>query len=458
MGRGGGEIAGLTERVVIPYVPREIFKPFHSTLKRFAVIVAHRRAGKTVACVNRLIKSAITCPRREARVAYVAPHFNQAKDVAWNYVRRYALAIPGAEANEAELRVDLPNGARVRLYGADNYDRLRGGYLDDVVLDEYADIDPRAWSEVIRPALSDRGGRAVFIGTPKGRNAFYELCHGTPDGSWIGAERHDDWFFSVLRASETGVLSAEELASARESMTEDQYAQEYECSFEAAVIGAFFGKEMDRAVKDGRIGVVPWEPNLPVVTAWDLGRADSTAIWFAQTRGREVRLIDYYEASGAGLDHYAKVLREKPYAYATHALLPHDAAVHELSNNTSRLATLRSLGINGRVLPRHSLHDGINAARLLIARCWFDRLKCNRGIEALRLYRREFDDKRKAFNETPVHDWTSHPADAFRYLAAGLREEVTQAPQRIADANYDPYRSPVEQRARQTHADDYSPI
>ena len=216
---------GGTQRIVIPYSPREQFLGFHNRKQRWACVVAHRRAGKTVACVNDLIKGALTCPLENPRFAYVAPFLAQAKDVAWVYLKHFAGAVPGAQTNESELRVDFPNGGRVRLYGADNYERMRGVYLDGVVPDEYADMDPRVWPEVIRPALSDRRGWATFIGTPKGRNDFFKLMHGG-DG-WIGAVNSPDWYALTLRASETGLVAHAELEDARAMMTPEQFAQEY---------------------------------------------------------------------------------------------------------------------------------------------------------------------------------------------------------------------------------------
>lgn len=398
------------QRIVIPYCPRPQFAPFHGRKERFACIVAHRRAGKTVACINELIRGALTCTLSEPRFAYVAPFYAQAKDVAWSYLKRFTAPIPGVRVNESELRVDLPNGGRVRLYGADNYDRLRGGYLDGVVLDEYADMDPRAWSEVIGPMLADRKGWAVFIGTPKGRNAFWEL--------YDRATKDPEWFVMLLKASETGLIEPDELARWRKEMTEDQYEQEFECSFQAAVVGAYYGREMQRAEEEGRITRVPWEPSLPVHTAWDLGIGDSTAIWFCQIVGREYRIIDYLENSGVGLDWYARELDKRPYKYGEH-ILPHDAQVKSLNDGKSRVETLEALGIRPRILPASRVEDGINAVRLLLPQCWFDAEKTARGVEALRQYRREWDDKRKVFHDRPLHDWTSHAADAFRYLALG---------------------------------------
>lgn len=410
-----------------------------------------------MAHVNDLIKAALVCDKPEPRFAYLAPYYAQAKDAAWSYLKRFTGPIPGVQSHESELRVDLPNGGRVRLYGADNYDRLRGIYLDGAVLDEYAMMDPRAWSEVIRPALADREGWAAFIGTPKGKNAFYRL--------YKAAQDDPEWYCALHRASETGIVPQKELDGSRKAMTEEQFDQEFECSFEAAILGSYYGREMQAAEKAGRIGRVPWEPNLPVKTWWDLGIGDSTAIWFVQALGREVRVIDYYEHNGVGLDHYAKVLREKPYAYGGH-LLPHDAAVRDLSTGTTRIQTLNSLGLKPTTIgPKLSPDEGINAARVMLPRCWFDAEKCARGIEALKQYRRETLDEsmwetpdKPAYRDKPLHDWTSHAADAFRYGAVAHREAQTGPRQTIADGDYDAYSPPTYRGSRQTVADDYSPI
>lgn len=377
-----------------------------------------------MACINDLLDGTLRCQHTDPRFAYVAPFYTQAKDVAWSYVKRYGLTIPGAEPNESELRLDLPGGRRLRLYGADNYDRLRGGYLDGVILDEYADMDPRAWSEVIRPMLADRKGWAVFIGTPKGRNAFWEL--------WDRAGTDPEWYRIMLKASETGLLAPEELADARRVMTPEQYDQEFECSFNAAIMGAYFAREMQAAENDKRIGRVPWEPKLPVHTAWDLGIGDATAIWFCQVMNQEIRLIDYLENSGVGLDWYVKQLKDKPYNYDSH-LLPHDAEVRELGSGQTRVETLRGLGLNGiRVIPAQRKEDQINAARVILPRCWFDEEKTKRGTEALRQYRAEFDEKRKALRDRPLHDWTSHPADGFMVLAQAVPQPVSRWSKPIA--------------------------
>jgi phage terminase large subunit len=405
--------------VVIPYYPREAFQAFHERTQRWAVIVAHRRAGKTVACVNDLIRRALQDGKKDGRYAYLSPYFSQAKAVAWDYLRRFAQPLLGDKPNETELRVDLVNGARIRLYGADNPDALRGLALDGVVLDEVADMRPRVWGEIIRPALADRQGWAVWIGTPKGHNAFHDV--------WQQAQANADWFALLLKASATGILPAEELIDARRTMSEDEYAQEFECSFEAAIQGAYYGKELAAAEEEGRISGVPAEKGALVHTAWDLGIGDSTAIWFVQQVGREVRVIDYYEASGVGLDHYAKVLQAKPYLWGEH-IVPHDAAVRELGTGKTRIETLANLGIRTKMAPKLSIDDGIHASRMLLARCWFDRERTFEGLGKLKQYRREWDEERKTFKPRPLHDHSSHAADAFRYLAVGLTPERRQEP------------------------------
>tara|TARA_R100000353_G_scaffold4395_1_gene6495 strand:- start:1783 stop:3042 length:1260 start_codon:yes stop_codon:yes gene_type:complete len=399
----------------INYRPRKLVKSFHKRKERFAVIVAHRRFGKTVAAINDLIKTALTTERKNVRVAYIAPYFRQAKAIAWDYLLEYTKDIEGVRYNVAELRADFPNGARFRLFGADNYDAMRGLYFDSVVLDEPADFPANAWPTVIRPSLADRQGKATFIGTPKGKNEFWEIYN--------NAKTNDNWFCAMYKADETDILDVNELEEAKITMGEDRFAQEFLCSFEAAIQGAYYAQEMKAAKEEKRITNVPYDPSASVIVSYDLGIGDSTAMWFAQFIGQEVHLIDYYENSGVGLDHYAKVLSDKGYHYESH-ILPHDVRVKELGTGKSRLETLDSLGVkNIEIAPRLSVDDGIQAARSMLNKCWFDADKCERGIEALLQYRREFDEKLKSWRGRPLHDWTSHGADSFRYLAVGYRPE-----------------------------------
>ena len=369
-----------------------------------------------MAAINDLIRACFTVQKDNVRVAYIAPYLSQAKAVAWDYALEYTRDIPDIKVNHSELRIDFSNGSRFRLYGADNYNAMRGLYYDAVVCDEHGDFPASAWTTVIRPSLADRKGSATFISTPKGRNEFWEL--------YEYAKTNKDWWSGMFKASETDILDPEELEEAKRTMGEDRYEQEFECSFEAAIVGAYYAMEMKTAMQEGRITTVPYDPSVGVVTAWDLGIGDSTSIWFAQYVGQEIRVIDYYENSGVGLDHYAKELSSKNYHYMDH-ILPHDVQVKELGTGKSRLETLHNLGIQDvTIAPKLGIEDGIQAARSMLNRCWFDEEKCNRGIEALRQYRREFDEKNKSWRGRPLHDWTSHGADAWRYLAVGKQTET----------------------------------
>lgn len=399
------------KRGINGYSPRPQFIDFHNRKQRWAVMVCHRRAGKTVSCIADLVLSALVTNKQDARYAYIAPQYVQAKDIAWLYVKNLTSDIPGVQYNESELRCDLPNGSRIRLYGAENQSRLKGLYLDGVIFDEYADMPPSVWGEVVRPLLSDRKGWAVFIGTPRGHNAFYDI--------WQSAD--EEWFRLMLKASESGIIDPKELEAARRDMTQDQFEQEFLCSFEAAIRGAYYGKEMKLAEEEGRICAVPHEVGVETWVSFDLGMDDSTVLWFAQYVGREIHIIDYYEAHGMALDHYVKVLREKPYVYAGY-LLPHDAKVRELGTGKSRLETLENLGLkHPTVVPAQNIEDGINAVRMMLPKCWFDARKCKTGIEALKQYRSDYDEKRSIYSARPIHDWSSHAADAFRYLAQGMK-------------------------------------
>lgn len=407
--------------ITLPYSPRRVFVPYHLRTQRWAVMAAHRRAGKTVACVNDVVARALQLRRKgpPGRYGYVAPYLAQAKEVAWTYLK--AAALPATrDTNESELWVELINGARIRLHGADNPDRLRGAYLDGVVLDEFADMRPSVWGEVIRPMLADYNGWATFIGTPKGRNTFYDIMQ--------RAEGSPDWYSATLRASETRILAQEELEDAGRDMTPEQYAQEFECSFDAAILGAYFGKEIAAAERAGRITSVPVDPALPVHTAWDLGVGDATAIWFFQVARDGVRVVDYYENHGQGLPHYAAELAARGYNYGIE-YLPHDAAARELGSGRAIQETLRTLTRrHPRILPAQNVMDGINAARVTIGSCHFDAERCAAGLEALRQYRADYDEKAKTFRDRPKHDWSSHGADAFRYLSMAWRSLAPEKP------------------------------
>lgn len=419
--------------VTLAYKPRTQFVPFHMRQQRWACVVSHVRAGKTVACLMDLVDAALRCPLPDPRFAYIAPYYAQAKDVAWMYLKRFTADVPGAETNEGELRVDFPNGGRVRLYGADNYNRMRGIYLDGAVLDEPADFHPAAWPEVIRPRLSDRKGWGAFIGTPKGRgNEFFrirEMARLTPA----------EWFYMELRADQTGILSPDELASAQRDLSEDQYAQEYLCSFDAAIKGAYYAKLLAQARADNRICSVPYDPNYPVYTGWDLGINDATAIWFVQIVAREVRWIDYDESQGRSLIDSAKFVLSKPYVYAEH-YLPHDVDTKEMTHAKTRKETLESVGLRP-IRPGSKLGpaERINALRQMIPRSVFDERRCNVGLESLINYQVAYDQKNRTPLDRPLHNWASHGADAAGEMAVQLFDAKEFSRHMVAKTTVHPY-------------------
>jgi phage terminase large subunit len=400
------------KEIQIDYKPRPHQYELHEALDkhRFVVAVMHRRAGKTVAAINHLIKSAIQCEKPNPRLAYIAPTYGQAKRIAWDYLLEYTRPL-GAIANIAELRVDFW-GRRISLYGSDNPDSLRGQYFDMVCLDEVGDQNPKIWNEIIRPALADRLGTALFIGTPKGNNHFHELAE--------RAKEEADWDYLEFKASQTKIIPEQELKAALREMGQDKYDQEFECSFNAAVEGSYYGSIINDLEANGRIAEFPRDDLCRSFTAWDIGMGDSTAIWVAQVAGKEVRLLDCVENHGVGLDWYVSWLRENNYQSFDH-ILPHDVEVRELGTGKSRKEVLQEAGLNVTVAPRLSIADGIQATRRLLPRCWFHP-DTKQGLNALRNYRKEYDEKRSVFYDKPLHDWSSHFSDAMRYLAVGLDE------------------------------------
>ena len=396
-------------KIVIPYKPRKHQKAVHNNLKRFNVLVCHRRFGKTVLCINEILKKAMQNTLPRPRYYYLAPTYSMAKRTAWDYLKEYTGVLPNVTYHETELRADLPNGARIQLLGCERPDSLRGLYIDGVILDEVAQMPPRLWTEIIRPALSDREGWMVAIGTPQGHNAFFDL--------YDYANHQEGWYAETFKSSETGIISDLELNEAKHLMPEEVYEAEFECSFDSAAIGSIYAKGLTKADEEGRITKIPYQTDIKVNTFWDLGMQDKTAIWFVQIKGSAFHIIDYYENSGESLEFYASVLDEKKYLYDTH-YLPHDANVRELGTGVSRVETAQSLGMRTSIVPKLSIDDGINAVRMLLSRCWFDHEKCKDGLDALRQYRWAVSDKGEVKNR-PEHSWCSHAADAFRYFAVG---------------------------------------
>jgi hypothetical protein len=367
--------------------------------------------GKTVAAINQLIHSALNNKLANPRYCYIAPTYSQAKRVVFDYLVEFTRPL-GAKVNIAELRVDFM-GRRISLYGSENGDSLRGQYFDGVVLDEIGDQNPKIWNEILRPALSDRKGFCLFIGTPKGNNHFKDLRD--------RAETAEGWKLLEFKASQTGLIDAQELSSAKNEMGEDKYIQEFECSFDSPVEGSYYGKLMNEAEESNRVGIVPRDDLSKTFTAWDLGMSDSTSIWVCQTVGKEVRLVDYVENHSQSLEWYVNWLRDNNWHKATH-ILPHDVEVRELGTGRSRKEMLMESGLEIIIAPKLSVADGIQAVRRLLPRCWFNKETTKQGIDCLRNYRRVYDEKRNVFFDTPLHDFASHGSDAFRYLAVGLNE------------------------------------
>jgi hypothetical protein len=411
----------MSKDIKLKYRPRSVFEDYHNRKERWAVIVAHRRCGKTVACINDLIVKALIENKPHAQYAYIAPYYSQAKSVAWRYLERFSEPVL-AKSNQSELWVELINGARIRLFGADNPDSLRGNFLDGVVLDEMADMKPSLWGEIIRPLLADRLGWATFIGTPKGHNAFYDIYN--------EATKKPNWYTKVLRADQTNLLAQSELDDAKASMSDNQYEQEFLCSFEAAILGAYYGQEMRRLTDLERITSIDYDPMFPCHTAWDLGFNDSTSIWWFQVVYGEIRVLDHHSSNGQSIPYYTGLLAQKEdefgYKYGFH-YLPHDARAKTLASGGKSIIEQISAKIDIKhlkIVPNLSLQDGIQATRLALSRAWFDN-RCEEGIECLRQYQREWDDDKKVFRDRPKHDWTSHSADAFRYLSIVWKDEDT---------------------------------
>ena len=400
--------------IVIPYYPREHFLPFHNSTKRWVVTVAHRRAGKSVAQANQLIRAAIQNTRQfpVPKYAYIGPSFAQTKDLIWGYMQQYCSPLPGTRFIESELTVVLPNAARISLYGgAQAYERIRGLYLDGCVLDEYPLLNPEAFHSVVRPALADYGGFGVLSGTPKGRDHFFDVFE--------NAKRNlETWDVFVIPVTETDALPPDEVEEMKLQMTDNQFAREMLCSFEAPVEGAYYGDLVNDLEMRGQVTKVPYDRAAGVVTAWDLGMHDNTSIWFAQRVGREVHIIDFLQDSGKGLDWYVKQLQLRGYQYLGH-IFPHDVKAREMGTGRSRYEVLEQLGVEVTVCRDHKIDDGIAAVRSFLPGCWFD-LSAEPGLIALKSYHAAPAINLSTMHARPLHDWSSHAADAFRYLAVGF--------------------------------------
>ena len=380
--------------------------------------------------LNHLIRSALQNKNHNPRLAYIAPTYKQAKSIAWDYLKFYTKNIPGTKWNESELRCDLINGARITLLSSENFDSIRGIYLDICAIDEVAQVSQGLIDEVIVPALSDRKGKLFLIGTPKGmNNIFYDY--------YQKAQADTKWFLYKAKASETKIVDEEELGNALTVMGKAKYDQEFECSFIGNLEGSIYGELVQELDDKGNIGAVPYDPSLPVNTAWDIGYNDSTSIIFFQLLNHQINIIETYEDDNEALPHYIKFLQDKDYIYDTH-YGPHDLDVTEFSNGKTRREVASALGVRFRIAPRILLEDGIHAVKMLLPRCKIDSENCADLLIALRHYHRKFNDKERIFKSKPVHDFSSHMCDALRCLATALDEnkQTNKNLQRVADSSY----------------------
>ena len=403
-------------KVTIPYTPRKQQAFIHEQIEKFrySLLCCHRRFGKTVMCINHLIKAAMTCQNYNPRFAYIAPTYGQAKKIAFDYLKYYTKEIPGTKYNETELRCDLVNGARIMLLSSENPDSIRGIYLDGCIIDETAQINPALINEVITPALSDRKGFMILVGTPKGMaNLFYDY--------YQKAQADPKWFLYKAKASETGIVDKEELDAALAVMGSQKYEQEFECSFIGNIQGSIYGDVIASLDDKKQITRVPIDPAYPVNTAWDLGYNDQTAIIFFQQIGHNIHIVDYYENKNEAFPHYAQVLKEKDYIIE-HNYGPHDLDQTEFGTGKTRRETAYQMGLRFRVVPRMAIEDGIHAVKMVLPRCFIDVDNCGPLVNALRHYHRKFSDKERVYKIKPVHDWSSQAADAMRTLATGLNE------------------------------------
>jgi phage terminase large subunit len=380
--------------------------------------------------LNHLIRAALTNTNHNPRYAYIAPTYKQAKSIAWDYLKFYTKNIPGTKWNESELRCDLVNGARITLLSSENFDSIRGIYLDACAIDEVAQVSQGLIDEVIVPALSDRKGKLFLIGTPKGmNNIFYDY--------YQKAQADPKWFLYKAKASQTKIVDEEELSNALTVMGKAKYDQEFECSFIGNLEGSIYGELVQELDDKGNIGAVPYDPSLPVSTAFDIGYNDSTSIIFFQLLNHQINIIETYENNNEALPHYIKFLQDKDYIYDTH-YGPHDLDVTEFSNGKTRREVALALGVRFRIAPRILLEDGIHAVKMLLPRCKIDSENCADLLIALRHYHRKFNDKERIFKSKPVHDFSSHMCDALRVLATALDENKTTNKnlQRVADSSY----------------------
>jgi len=424
--------------VRLKYQPRSAFIDFHNRWQRFALMVCHRRAGKTVGAINEAVNRAIYNTKKRPRYAYIAPLRSQAKKVSWEYVKEYTEGLEAKKPSESELTVTFAhNKATIELYGADgpNAEAIRGNYFDGVIVDEYGDMAPSVWPKIILPTLSDRQGWAVHIGTFKGKNHFYKMSEnyqgrllppGMDPEEFVRQRYH-----MILRADKSGIIPPEELALLRSAMDDEEYRQEYLCDPNAAIKGTYYAATISKMEGSGRIfsALAEYDPDQEVEAVFDIGRTDGTACWIWQKRPGGIAVVDYFEMQGKGCEEAFAELNgaadgaERRVRYKYRKIwLPHDAKARTFASRRSTIEQfLDEYGpVVVDIVPKLDLVDGISAVRKVLPMCYFSE-RTSDGVEGLRAYQREWDEDKKAFRDKPRHDNTSHCADAFRMMAVAWR-------------------------------------
>lgn len=389
-----------------------LLRAFDQGYKRL-IQIWHRRSGKDKLDINLVARE---MQQNVGIYYYFYPTYTQGKKALWEgigkdgfrYINHFPKELLDGKPNDTEMKIRYKNGSLFQVIGTDDIDRIVGTNPRGCVFSEYSLQNPKAW-EYIRPILRENGGWAIFNYTPRGKNHGYDMHE--------MAVKNPLWFVQKLTVNDTNILTEKDIQEEREAgMTEDMIQQEFYCSFTAAVMGSYYWKEYDEAERAGRFGSVPYDPELPVYTVWDLGIADAMSIGFYQIMGQEVRKIDYLEKTGEGLPYFIKILQEKGYVYGKH-FAPHDIKARELTSGKSRLEVAKSLGIEFEIIPDIPVQDGIDAGRALFKKLWVDKEKCADWLRLIPQYTKEYDEDNKVFKNKPLHDWTSHGADEYRYAA-----------------------------------------
>ena len=429
-------------KITIPYHPREWTKIFHNSTKRWIVLVLHRRAGKTTAILNHLQRDAVRTTK--SQYAFIAPTYKQAKRIAWEILKDIARVIPGTEPNEAELTMKYPNGSKIFLAGSESIDALRGMALWGGGQDESSQQPPNLFTEVISKCLADHLGYWIWSGTPKGKNSFhktYQIGLKNPDTYEVVFKTIDDSLQNeegeTINNLRFALEDDKKLVEIGE-MTQEEFDQEWYCSFESAIKGAYYARQISEMRKDGRAKTVPYDTEMPVHTVSDLGVGQNLATGFYQKAGREVHMIDYWQGTEKdGIPELAKILQDKKYVYGKH-FAPHDIKATEQGTGKTKLETAKKLGIDFKVVPRLSVDDGINAGRLMFSRLWVDENNCSYWLDAISQYQQKYDETKGIYLKEPLHNWASHPADVHRYASVIEDLMISDKPIENIIRNYPP--------------------